>query len=400
MNQYDGAQNGFGDDILWLYIDGTTNAGVLRRVGSTSYAKTSGTMYVYGANLVAETASRTCYLSRFNRDNYIRAINRAIEQVPFFIPRDDLTLVTGNVLPDGHFEWWTSATALKFYSASSITLAKTTTAGLYRGQRGTTSMKCTASAANGYVYLHSDSWPNLLDIMGKTVSFYAWALPQTATDAKIEIRTKQADDTTQTLTSDTANPAGEFSLLKLENQSINDDLTEVEVRWYVVTDTKYVYYDDSILVGQQLRDYLLPTNLQSGHVSQAHIQTTGYSDKICYDIHPRYWDKQQFRVHGDINNTYQYLHLNMNSNYRRIRLIGSSPLSTLSADTDTVEVDGDKLNLITTKAAEILYRLEQGPVSSEDKGIYRSEIAMWEREYLKLLPSLMMSRPSETIYTG
>ena len=159
LNQYDGSQNDYFNN-WWVYIDGVTNAGVERKV--KDYTTATGRLEVYGAALAAETAARTIRVAFYRQSQKLLALNRATEQMypNVFIPIDDRTLLTGNILPDGHFEWWTSATALKLYSASSVDLAKTTTAGLYRGPRGTTSVKVTADAANGYLKLSSDTIPD------------------------------------------------------------------------------------------------------------------------------------------------------------------------------------------------------------------------------------------------
>lgn len=400
LQQYDGGQDGYFDD-WWVYIDGTNNSGVHRKTGSTTYATATGTLYVYGANLASESGNVTCYLHRFNRDNKKLAINRAIEQLSgvLFKRLEGRTLVTGNVLPDNSFEMWTSASLSSFYSTDNATLARTTTAGLIRGLIGTTSMKVTADSANGYAVLNSDDYPRLLDLMGKNIDFKCWAYPEVADDASIVIYTKQADGTEQTLTSTTSCPAGEFTLLELEDQQLNDDLAQIEIRFKVATNTKYTYFDSARVIGDSLFEYLLLSDFDTGEVSQVYVQASGYSDDICDDLNPRYWDRQEFTTIHD--GTYLYLRLrNIPTNNKQIRIIGTTPLGSLSADTDTISISGAKLNLIVAKAAAILYRLEQGPVSSEDKGRYFTEINIWESEYRKLVLHHMMAKPSTTIFTG
>lgn len=399
LNQFDRAQDGFFDDY-WVYLDGTNNAAVLRKLGSTTYDSTNYTLYVWGANLKADTGNTTCYLHRFNRDNKKRALNRAIEQVPLFRRLEDRTLVTGNVLPDNSFEMWTASDASSFYSTSSVTLTRTTTAGLIRGMMGTTSMKVTnGGSSDGYAYLSSHDYPRLLDLQGKTVTLKCWARPDdNDDDAQIEIWTSKETSTgviTQTLTSDTASYEDRWGLLKLENQTLNDDLDEIQLRFKVVTANADVYYDTSSVVGMGLYEYLLLSDFEAGEVLQVSVQTTGDSD----DSNPRDWERVEFRTIHD--GTYLYLRLKrLYPNNRQIRVIGITPLESLSSDSDTISVSGEVLNLIIAKAAAILYRLEQGPVSSEDKGRYYNEINMWEGEYRKLLPSLMMTKPSSTLYTG
>ena len=401
LQQYDGS----GDDYFgdwWVYIDGTNNSGVLRQIVKVGgYATATGTLTVRGANLSSESGSVTCYLHRYNRDFKKLAINRSIEQVyPLLHKRvNDKTLVTGNLLFDGHFEDWTSSSALRFASGSSTTLVKTTTAGLHRGPLNTTSAKSTASGSNGYILFSSINNPRMKDIAGKSASLEAWVYPQTADDVTVILYTKNKAGTEQTKTSTTTAVASVWTKLKLLDQSINDDLTLVEVRLNVVTSGQNAYWDDARLVASETQEYLLPVDLRGGHVSQVNVQTRGEGDRVCDDVFSDFWDSQEFRTPDD--GTYSYIRLNaLNGNWRRIELIGYTPLSTMSSDTDSTEVSGERENLLIAKAAVILYRLLRGPVSSEDVSSYTSEIRAWEIEYRSLSSRLGMTTPAETIYTG
>ena len=380
LNQYDGSQNDYFNN-WWVYIDGVTNAGVERKV--KDYTTATGRLEVYGAALAAETAARTVRVYRYRQSQKLLALNRATEQMypNVFIPIDDRTLLTGNILPDGHFEWWTSATALKLYSASSVDLAKTTTAGLYRGPRGTTSVKVTADAANGYLKLSSDTYPRLLDLMDKTVNFYCWAYPEVANDASIVIYTKQADGTAQTLTSTTTNPAGEFTRLKLESQSLNDDLVEVEIRFKVATDTKYVYFDDAQLDGINLTEYLLPESYQDGHID--HLILGGDDE----EINPIFYPQDEVGDYTTIHDgTYRYLSFDaLPARGYRIQLLGSKPLETLSAQTDTISTDNTgHIQMIVAYAAHLLFEMQKAGISSQDVGRYASESGYWLFKYNRL----------------
>lgn len=378
LNSYDGAQ----DDAFnnwWVYIDGVTNVGVERKV--KDYTTSGGRLEVYGAALVAETAARTVEVSRYRRSDKVLAINRGIEHIypSVHINLDDITLVTGNILPDGHFEWWTSSTASKFYSLTNATVAQTTTAGQYRGQRGRTSAKVTATTAAGYMYLHSDSYPRLLDLMGQSVTFKCWALPEVANDASIVIYTKKADGTAQTLTSTTANPIGEFTELLLENQTLNDDLVEVSVRFPIATINKYVCFDDARLYGISLDEILLPYDFQNGSLNSVRFCD---SDE---DIQPSFGRDVMEDCTIIDDGTYKYLHSgHLLNSQLRIRLGGYKPLETLSAATDTISTDDSgHIQMIVAYALHQLYEM-QGGVSSQDKGRFQMGSAYWLGKYNRL----------------
>lgn len=397
----------------WVYFTELANAGVQRQVKDYVTATTStGTSVPYlnlrGSALASATGAAlpTLRLHRFNRNNKIRAIKRALGQIypNIHIPIKDETLITGNLLPDASFEWWTSTTALNFYSTTNATLAQTSTGGLKRN--GLYSAKVTVSAANGYMYISSDTYPRLLDLMGRDVSVYCWAYPEVADDAFIEIYYICNDGTTtDTLTSTTECAAGAYTLLKLENQSIPDDLEEIQIRFKVATNAKYVYFDDAMLLGRNMLEYLLPEQFQAdATVSQIRMQQSGYSDEIVYDISPKLWSgKEEFSIFTEVVNgtSYQFIRLlNYPSAQRRIRLDGIKKLEVPTTDAGTISLDGAKLELLVCLSAHILYEIEKGTVSLDDRASYERESSYWYAKYKTLLPQMMMMQPSGTIRTG
>ena len=395
LNSYDDAQ----DDAFegwWFYMNSTNNPSVNRKVAS--YVSSTGTISLYGPNLTAETASQTIYLFRIKREQYKYAIIEACKRIypDLHVKIDDMTLITGNVLPDAHFERWTSTSALSLYTAVSGTLARTSTAGLTRG--GTYSAKYTAGADDDYFYISSNTWPALLQLQGKTgVEFHCFALPEVADDASIEIYTVSNDgSTTQTLTSTTSNAAGVFTQLKLESQSINDDLDEIQIRFKVGTDTKYVVFDDAFLCGMSLQQYLLPDEFDAGHVSQVFVQIYGNMDEAFYDPNSFIEYPSEYNAAHILNDgTYEYLLLNHPVNERRIRLIGYKPLETLSADSDTITLDNQRVPLLIAKAQEILFERVSKPVSLEDVSRYEYMRGLAQNKFREQLVRHRMIRPVE-----
>jgi len=399
LKAYDKGETGYFDD-WWVDITEGNNIAVKRLTGSTAYVTATGTLVVYGAALAAETGAVTFRMHRFDPNIKENALKRAIEEVYPSIHKkvDDLTIVTGNILPDGHFENWSSATALNFYTTTNITLARTSTAGLTRG--GYYSAKATAGADNGYFSVHSNNYPRLLQLQDQTVDFYVQAYPEVANDASIVIYTKQADGTAQTLTSTTTCPAGEFTKLKLETQTLNDDLVEVELRFKVATNTKYVYFDDAYLSGMRLSEYLLPPDFINGNLRQVFLQTYGISDEIFYDLHPFQTSYPGEQIPFEIidNGTNKYLKLlNDCLSERRLRLKGDKPLESLSAYTDTLTIDSERMPLLIAKAREIFWKRESAAISGEDRARLKGEAMEAENDYRKLLTKMRMPRDVEYI---
>lgn len=389
----------------YFYITEGNNAGVQRI--AKDYLTSAATVKFYGnAFTTNESSAVTVTMHRYNRDNKIRAIKRSLEQLYPLLYKslDDTTLIAGNILPNPHFDWWTDATTLKFYTTSNTTLARTSTAAYIRG--GVYSVKSTAGAANGNFYISSNTYPRLLDLMGRTVSIYVWAYPQTANDSTIIIDTVSNDgSTTQTLTSTTSCPAGYWTLIKFENQALNDDLQEVKITFNVATNGQYCYFDDPMLVGYNRYDIMLPEEFQTdAHISQVKIQESSYSDEIAYDLKPKYWgNPEQFRVKEEIINgtAYKFLHLkDMPLSRSRIWLRGYKKLEIPTTDSGTISLDGMRLNLIIAYAAHLLYEMEKGTVSASDRDTYEQESKYWFSKYRELAPSLMMPMMPDTIWTG
>ena len=387
LNEYDMSQ----DDHFrnwWVYFNTTNNPKVDRRV--KDYTTSAGKLEIYGAALAAETGAVTFRLSRYSFQDRRNAINRAIEEVypTLYMPLESRELITGNILPPFN---WTSATALAKYRASDVNLSKTTRPSSHI-RRGDTSAKLTATGANGYLSIHSDDYPRLLDFQDKSATLKCWALPEIANDAKIEIRTKQADGTTQTLTSTTTNPAGEFSLIKVEDQDLNDDLVEVELGFYVTTDTKYVYYDPPRLTGLNIRDYILPKDFQEGIVDEVHIQASGR----CDDIHPAYWSEvagwELISDGIDKRLWLPYLY----PPERQLRLIGTKKLNSLSDDADTISIDREeRLSALIAYSAHRLFKMIKGVPASADITRFDRLAGEWLAEYYRL--SSLFKMPTRAI---
>jgi len=374
----------------WCYITDKANITVHRRV--SDYATATGTLTVDGAVLADDAANlATIRLHRYNRDLYMNAINDAIREVYPQLHKklDVIELVTGNNLPNSHFRDWTSASYPDNYAVTNATAAATTTAGLFRG--GGKSALVTASAADGYMYITSATWPRLLDLQGKTVNFYAWAYPSVANDAFLTIYTLKNDGTTaQTLNSTTTCATSQYTLLKLESQTLNDDLSLIQFRFRVHTNLATCYFDNARVRGRTINEYLLPTDFETGDLDSVQLQLTSAATFACDDLMPQSWETiRNWGITDDGTNS--FLQIPSLTEHRLLRLIGKMPLSTVSAYTDTIEIDGEELNLFIAYAKYKFYRAIEGPIAVTDKGRYELESAKAYGEYQRLLGRMAMT---------
>lgn len=390
LKEYDGGS----DDafIGWrIYITEGNNIAVDRPI--TDYATATGTLTVLGANLAAESGAVTFRLYRYRHTKKTLAIQNAVLEIfpELHIPVDNRDLVTGNILPP--FNWSTTA-LLDFYTEPAGTLLKNTTGDYI--WRGSSNAKLTASGADDYLYIDSDDYPRLLDCMDKDIDYKCWAYPEVADDAFLTIYTVKKDGTAQTLNSTTTTYAGKKCLIKLESQDINDDLGQIQFRMRVHTTAKYSYFDMPRVTGVDVYEYLLPTDIQDGKLEKVYIQTSGYADDACDDLHPETWDE----VYGwNILTDGQYKYLRLPSLYsseRQIRLIGYKPLEALSAMTDTLSIDNEQINLLTAYAAYLLFEMEIEGASSEDKNRLRESSAFWYDKWQRL-QHLRMPKSTRTM---
>ena len=152
----------------------------------------------------------------------------------------------------------------------------------------------------------------------------------------------------------------------------------------VNTDTKYVYYDNARLIGQNQMEYILPKPLANGRVSSVHIQARGNAEFWADDISPQAWQEiYGWEIKEDGNNEYLSLGF-FPPEQRLIRVMGYAPLSTVSAYTDTIEIDGEYINRFIAYAKYKLYQAIEGPVSSEDIGRYETQSAKAYAEFMRL----------------
>jgi len=317
--------------------------------------------------------------------HYTPAINSSARQLWPELYREirNDTLVAGSSLKNGHFEDWTSSSYPDGYAVSSVTAAEETT----NIWGGSSSAKVTRAGTDGYMYCSVAEQPRLLNLMDRTITFHCAVKASTASQAYIEIYTLQADGTTQTETSSAHSGAGEFEILEINDFTLNDDLVDVQFRFKVITSDGAVYFDNAWVSGGTVYEYYLPLDFQDGTISQVYIQTSGRKDEIADDINLQ--DSNLERVNGwrvVVSEGTKYLHFPYWANERKIRLIGQAPLEdNLASDTDTMTLDDPQTDLLITYAAGVMYEMEAGVASADDRQRLYDESNRWfsKAQFLK-----------------
>lgn len=387
-------------DWYWLPTSGANST--VRMVDS--YNPASRTLVVRGGVLTDDGTTKATYeLHKYDPTTKKDAINITARKIGIKRPLTDLSVITGNILPD--FNYWSSASTHKFWTTSTGTLARTSPgSGFTRGNRF--AMKFTDSG-NGdeYVSIHSNVYPRLLDLKGTTISVYVWAYcVDTDDDAEIEIYTVKPTTTgyiEQTLTSTTETELGYYQLIKLETQAINDDLDTFELRLRCVTASKNVYFSDPRIIGRGINDYMLPELFQEGQLSWVRKQTTGAASKPCDDIGFDVGYEDYFgcrTISEDVNGTYyKFLRTpdRLAGSYR-LELSGWGKLEdNLSSDTDTMTVDDPYSQRFVLMASKQCYEMLSSKLSSASSDKYEREIARIDYELGKLGNLSQMPPPTQ-----
>ena len=395
LNEWDMARDNYFLPSWWVYLNTTANPSVDRLI--KAYTTSGARLEIYGAALAAESAAQTIEVTRYRRTDRVRAINDALRELyPRASKSVDLRhLITNNILPDGHFEWWTSTSALKMYSTTNVTLTRTNTAGLTRG--GKYSALATATAADGVIELDSNSYPRLLDLMNQTIDFKAWAYPSTADDAFLTIIYYDASGTATTTNSTTTCPASVFTLLKIEDLAIPDDITRIVFQFRVHTSGQTAYFDNARVNGRAIYELLLPSEFQTGALYQVYKQTSSYSDDPCDDLNPLFSEELWGWI-TESDGAYKYLKLDAShgDNYL-LKLIGITPLESVSASTDTISLDDPQVDLVVAYSKYKFFQRKVNAASGENVSQYRLDMADAYLEYLRLAPSLSVSSPSSIL---
>jgi len=396
LNEYDFASDDYFNN-WYVYITDGNNAGVERKI--YDYTTSTGTITVYGANLAVDSSSVVCELRRYSRTNILKSINEASKEIFPNLGQytEDTSIVTGNWLPNGHFDKWSSTSAPDFYTLSSATASEATSAGLHWS--GKSSTLVSATSTNGYMYITSNIYPRLLDLMGKSIDFKCQVFPSVSSDTFLIIYTLKADGTAQTFTSTTATYANKWNTVVLEDQLLNDDLVYIEFRFQISTSGSTCYFDNAQLFGSPIEQYICATPLINNKIQGVYIQTVSHTNQTtdpCDNLIPTIWSKI-YNWHYWFDGSYDWLEIPSQLDRYKIKLIVLSPLSQLTTGSDTVEVEGHRVNLLLALARYKLFQREKSLPSSQDVTRLDKAISESLAEYNRLLPQHSIPRTLETV---
>jgi hypothetical protein len=337
---------------------------------------------VAGANLAAESGAQSCELHKFHPETIRSQFNRARQDIFPHIcnVRDLRTIVTGqsqhtytlpttlrgapirvylgnreeasglavNLVTDAGFEDWTdSTTPASWTNANHTSITQeqeTTSPSNYAVLEGSNSAKCLVPATTACTLLHTIT-PTVAT-EGMEVNFSIWVYSVTA--SRVSAQISGTNVVTTTVNGDTHGGTGWEQLTV--TATLNQAATAFNVGVHATSDSAtFTYYVDEAVcvVGQ-----------------------TEQVDKGWSTIHDWMWVPSVAGASdgGKIEFPYPL------SPKHRIRIIGRDMLSSVSADTSTVEVDGELLSPLynLTRAYLAEEYAMSGPVGEREFWIARA----------------------------
>jgi hypothetical protein len=232
-------------------------------------------------------------------------------------------------------------------------------------------MKMT-SGTSSYVYISQVEWPLLLDLEGQTVTFEAYGYASAPSKARLQVYTKTNAGTEATTSGSYHGGTSEYAPLTV-TASVPSSLSDIQFRFDGTDST--VYFDNWWVTASKDPDkYHLPSAFVYDPISVGQ-QLEG----DCNDIDEMGWAQPRFDWHvvQDASDRFIVFDGGTIQKYK-YRLSGMGYLSSVSADTDTMEVSGNEVLSLTSMALAELYTRLAGSPTTDDTGRYASLASYWE----------------------
>ena len=394
MDDYMGA--GSGDDSIqnyWVQILGSNNANVVRRV--RLYDASTGQITVTGTDLSAESGSMDFEVHRHspglinNLINEARLMARDVLYAPiqrtvptsqgitrYEIPSNIFEKPTAiyldnglqsdyanNILTDGAFETWTNSTTLTNWSGTNLDVAQekeTTTPKNYAVFRDTYSARCTSQGSSTGTLLQTISSPSTYS--GQRIGISIWVYSLTASIISTQI---------------TIN--GTINLGAATEGGLHRG-----TGWERLT-----HYEDATVTLSSL-------TLGLSVVSSATDNTEFYVDEAIVTVGPI----QEAEIGGQVLRNWTYVPLFEDTSRRSyidfpyllpdnhvLRISGKAELSSVSAETDTMEITSPQTQLLYSFAAVELYERMLQSSPDMDEQYMRRRLTQLRNQKAELIES-------------
>ena len=363
----------------WVRITLGTNVGEIRLI--SDYAQSSTTITVNFAFTGQVDSAVTFELHRFHPQTKLNSIDRALQELyprngnrGLYLSIIDETLVVDNLLANAGFQTAVSGGASPSWTNVGTPTVEDETTIVRHGAR---SVKITSSgAAEGIEqYLAPVS---VKEITGKSVTVKFWVYATVASLARIRLDW----DGSNFENSEYHSGDDQWELLFV-TATVPASATQLKVRLEVADVSPNIGYFDAgwcVIANAPVQRYTIPTTIITGPYK---ITEQGYED----------------RPDGPY---YSYAPYDGPTAGRILRLQGMSELSQPTTDAGTTEIGEPRVNLVTAKANEILFRTMSFAVSGDTRERYLAQRAEWaeEAERLMATPGIAMPRVAADLVQG
>ena len=382
-----------GDDLFanwWIIIHGTNNAQAVRRI--KNYDASAGQLTVAGTSLTAESGSVDFEIHRYSPSLLLDLVNTARlqafpvlhkpvmatlstavgqtrYQVPASIINKPHTIrvsygiasdFENQLLTNGDFETWTSSTAASSWTATTLDVAQeelTTQPANYAVYRGSYSARCTSQSSSQGTLAQTISSPSTHSGLRLNLSIWVHCLTASVVSTRIYLN---SSETLGTAADGGLHTGSGWELLTSQVDAAVT-ISSLTVGISVVstaTDNTEFYVDEAILTAGPMQE----------------PERTG--DAL------RNWDyipvMEGTTLRNEIVFPYEF-----GNNYR-LRFEGQAYLSSLSSESDTIEISKPQTELLLAYTTAELFkrRSQQSPDSDDDYDARRYAMSLAEIERL------------------
>lgn len=345
-----------------LFTTGATNGGIARPVKRTGGNTAPTILTVTRAYPGAIGNGDTFELHRFNPDLYHAALSRAaltLYHRGVYLPVRDETLVVDNLLANWDFETGTF-TSWTLTGAGAAQAAETTFV-----RHGSQAAKITSGsgAAAELAQILADAGAgggtatnlNIKEHTGRSITFKAWVLTSTVSNARIGIYFGTGDSASSTSYSSYHTGKDQWELLEVTT-SIPQGASQVKVLCQVAAGSGVGYFDASFCYIRPVYRYTTPTSFIHGPYHVYMQDNELHPEGAYYDV-----SDENPPVSGRI-----------------LRLTGKNYLSQPSTETGTMEVEGDQVHLVCWQALAEMFLALTGQVGGPEQESYAQRSAYWQ----------------------
>jgi len=375
----------------WIGITSGTADGNERKV--LDYTTATGTVTplpVFSAQIASAV---TFYLSPYEPSIIHACLNTARELCfPQLYKEAIDEIVSGSPLWNGGFEDYATTNVPDHWASSGTPTLTEETTTIY-GLRGSSGLKCTGGSSV-YVYQSHVENPGLLDLTQQTVTFHAWVHAAAASAVYLQIATQTQGGTSATTNSSYHSGNSELEHLEVE-VAIPEDISDISFRVYSGDGT--IYIDNAYLTGVNASRLHLPLQFIHEPHTVYLVQAEGGRDEGADEIgtYSRVMKLSDWTIEDNGTDRFIVFHCHI-PEAQRIRLIGKEVLTSVSADTGTMEIETDEVPPLVSMAIAEMFKRLMSAATADTVDKYMALRNYWLGEAKTLLKA---HRKADTVQT-